>query len=88
MAIKELKRFDIKSLVKVYTFLFGAIGLILGVVYAFLGVGPDAGTGFNINILFITFIIYIVLGVFCALLTGFLYNYIAKKIGGIKIDLK
>jgi ABC-type antimicrobial peptide transport system permease subunit len=92
MTLKEVKKFDIKSLVKVQTLLMGIFGVILGIVYGFFGtINPETGLptpGFNFEIFIMTILLYTVMGIVMGFLTGLLYNFIAKKFGGIKIDLK
>jgi hypothetical protein len=99
----EIKRLDVWSCVKMAFILCGIIGLIFGIFYAMIltmvgGVLSQMGGEFQslgglftgaLGILMVFFlaIFYAVLGAVFAAILGWLYNLLAKGLGGIKFDL-
>lgn len=88
-----VKRVDVLSVAKVYTVIMAVVGLILSVLITLLGtaagliagsLGPYAGLGvLSIVFLPITFALY---GFIFGALGSILYNLVAGKIGGIKVE--
>ena len=92
---KEITKIHLKSFVKVYMFIMGIMGAILGLVSAIISVEVDPVTGlpaieigFNFLKLVLVFVMYLVLGALSGLVGGYIYNLAAKKVGGIRIELK
>lgn len=84
--MKEIKEIDILSLIKIQAVMMAVIGLIVGVIMSLVlmrTLGPAsllAIIGYPI--------IYLVVGVITSAITAFLYNVLAARIGGVKIQLK
>jgi len=93
--MKEIKRFGVLSVGKVFAFL-GLITavlqvILLGIIFsADMGIAAQYGIDASqfgvseiaMNIVVVTFV-YFILGLFSA----FVYNLIAKRFGGINVDL-
>lgn len=81
----EIKSFDIKSVVKVYGVLAAAVSLIFAIFALIAGVLANdmALVGLAIASPFI----YIILGMILSALMGLIYNLVANKFGGVKIEL-
>ncbi len=93
--MKEISRFDVLSLGKMQGFLMGLIGAIFGIIYAFffafsIGFSTKSvllGIAAFFGFLILIPVFYGVFGFLGGLLGGALYNWAAKKIGGIKIEI-
>lgn len=92
---KEITKVGILSLIKLYGAIYGALGFIIGLLFAlFAGAGamasedmlPFAGGG--IAMVIIGPIVYGILGVIAGALGGALYNLFAGWVGGVQIELK
>ncbi len=88
--MKELKKIDPMS----YAIFSGAAGVFFGFVAALFGLlfssalaGLD-GAGFGILGLIMLPLTYGIGGFIGGYIGGFFYNFIASKVGGIKIELK
>lgn len=91
----ELKYIDPASLAKVMAAIYAVIGFVYGIVASFLlpryfmadlSVGWTAGLG--IATIIFTTIMFAVIGFAAGLVGAVLYNWIAEKIGGIRIRLQ
>tara|TARA_B100002003_G_C14038821_1_gene500594 strand:+ start:314 stop:634 length:321 start_codon:yes stop_codon:yes gene_type:complete len=92
--MKELKRFDVLSVGKI----FGLFGLVVSVIqmiiFKFISMNPAAALAYGIDSSALTFNV-IILGIVTAtaiyfisgLAIAFVYNLIARHIGGIVFDL-
>ena len=91
-ALKEIKAIDIMSLAKMSAILSAIAGFIFG-IFAAAGLSmmaPTAGIpGFGFGILAIVAfpILYGIVGLICGAIVAIVYNLVAEKIGGIKIDI-
>ncbi len=96
-----LTRIGVASLGKVLAGIYGFLGLIFGVIFALaslLGAGiaseitgssePWLGVVFGIGAVIALPLFYGVLGGLMGLLVAALYNFIARRIGGIELDLR
>lgn len=83
---KEIESLDAISLGKI----FAALGLFWGILIG-LGVvtlGNTMGFGMGNAAIIIFPIVYAILGFVCGVVNGIVYNFVADKIGGIKIQFK
>ena len=91
-ALKEIKAIDIMSLAKMSAIISAIAGFIFGIFVA-AGMSmmtPTAGVpGFGFGILaVIAFpIIYGIAGLIGGAIVAIVYNLVAEKIGGVKIDI-
>ena len=97
-----LKRIGPMSLARVYTILMIIFGLLMGAFYALMGLYIQtadpvaaaelsalgfAGNMFTPWALIIMPVTYAIIGFLGALIGAGLYNVVAKRVGGIKLDL-
>src|SRR4051812_676510 len=92
----QLKSVDILSVAKIMGVIYGLIGLILVPIFLVAaiagvmgGANRAAGVGAAVGMLVLSVImpvIYGAIGFVGALIGGALYNFLAGKIGGIKIN--
>lgn len=85
----ELKRVDIVSAAKVTAVLAAIFGLIVGILFTFVGgfgAMPSLGGWWPLNLIFWP-ILYALAGVVFGALYAALYNVVARLVGGIKIEL-
>lgn len=104
MARVEFKKFDILSVGKICAAINAVIGFILGVIFAAgigaiaawttipglpiaINIGLVTG-GLAIAAIVIFPIIAAIWGFLCGSIAAFLYNIIAERIGGIKVETK
>ncbi len=83
----EIIKFDPLSMAKIEGLILLIMGTIIGVIY-FLVLFFTGNTAEAIIILISAPLTYGVLGFICVLIFAALYNWLAKKIGGIKVELK
>ena len=91
-----LKKIDALSLAKVITVIYVLLGFFMGVLYYVMGlVSPtealQASAILDIYspwMMLIMPVAYAIAGFFGSLIIAGLYNIVAKKIGGVKLDLK
>jgi hypothetical protein len=98
----ELKKISPLSLAKVQTLFMAVFGLFVGLLYAGLGkilsglpeeVQSQAGLTPEVSAIFgpwailIMPITYAIIGFITGLIGAWIYNVIAKQIGGIKVEL-
>ena len=102
--IYEIKRIDVWSCVKIAFILFGILGLIFGIFYALmlsamLGFFSQMGREFQslggmftgalgIFMIFFLAIFYAVMGAVVTAILGWLYNLLAKGLGGVRFHLE
>jgi len=96
----ELKSIDVMSLAKMMGMFGVVIGFILGLFLAigFSVVGPLMGSlsgmdismfsGLGIGIIIVLPVIYGILMFIQGLLIAIIYNFLASKIGGVKLDIE
>ncbi|OCL26368.1 hypothetical protein U472_10205 [Orenia metallireducens] len=82
----EVKRLDIKSIIKVYGIIAAAISLIFGLFTLLAGLLANDVALVGLGV--VSPIIYIVFGVIFSAIVGWLYNFIAVKFGGVKVELE
>jgi hypothetical protein len=97
-----VRRVGVVSLAKVLGVLYGAIGLILGLIFSLLSVmglafgaafnesgGPEAviGAFFGIGAIILLPLFYGGIGFISGLLTAALYNLTARLVGGLEIEV-
>lgn len=92
--MKEIKEIGIMSLAKMQALLMGIIGVLAGIIYLLIGVIMAAVSG-EPMMAFIFLMIgifmpvgYAAMGFLMGALMSWIYNILAKKIGGIQIELK
>lgn len=88
-----LKRIGVLSLAKVETVLMAFVGLIFGIYYATImaSSGELAGLSGGLRFLIIIIIspiIYAIVGFIAGAVGAFLYNLVARWLGGIEIDFE
>lgn len=95
----ELKRIGPLSLARISTWIYGCMGLIVGIIFALVGmIGSALGFAqgepgstwplfFGAGAIIFMPIFYGLLGFIGGLLTGVLYNFAARMGGGIEIEL-
>ncbi|MGB2768212.1 MAG: DUF3566 domain-containing protein [Candidatus Zixiibacteriota bacterium] len=99
----EIKKIDVWSVVKIAFILCGIFGLLAGILYAFLltmvgGLLGQIGGEFGamrsltgavsfIMIFFLAFF-YAVVGAVAAAIFGWIYNLLARGLGGIRLHLE
>lgn len=93
----EIKSIDAMSLGKVYAIIGGIIGVILGVFIFLAALAsavalPGATAALSIGVALVVTItvilFYALISFIGGLLVAVLYNYTAKKVGGVKIKYK
>lgn len=97
----ELKRIDPLSAAKVTGILYAAMGFLLGGIFSLIavlgGALGDGGSGtfgalegaiFGVGAIIFLPIFYGGLGAVFSALGAFLYNFVARSVGGIKVDLE
>ncbi len=88
-----IKRIDPMSLAKIYAVIMAVFGFVMGVVFfiSMAFVGPSlstpvyfAGAGIFMIVFFPIF--YGILGFIAGAIGAVLYNFVASKIGGVKVE--
>jgi len=83
----ELKKIDIWSFAKIIAFIMLITGLLLGVLNAITFWISGIGTTEVILVSLIASpLLYTVLGVAMGIISAFAYNWLAKRIGGVKLE--
>ena len=85
--MKEIKRIDPKSAVKVQAIISAVLGILFGWLYG-LELLIESQWQWWALIWLGSILGYVIFGALITLLCVMLYNQIAKKIGGIKIDIR
>lgn len=93
--MQVVKRIGVGSAARVYGLTLGLLGIFIGIIYALMfsfvgGLGdglpfPAAGLGFAMLIIIPIF--YGIAGFVVGALGAFVYNFVAKKFGGLEIEL-
>jgi predicted membrane protein len=99
----EIKKIEVWSCVKIAFVLFGVIGLLFGIFYAMIltmvgGILSQMGSEFEslgglftgalgIFMVFFLAILYAVMGAVVTAILTWIYNLLAKGLGGIKLHL-
>lgn len=93
----EISKIDPISLGKISAIMYAVIGIVMLLVYApfmLILAGLQGGTSIVVTIVggivfgIFGIVFYAGLGFVFGMLSGYLYNYAASKMGGIGIDLK
>ena len=91
----EIKRIGVLSMAKIQALVMGVMGILLGLIYAIMGIfyGVTNNSfliGFGLGVLAIILVplMYGGFGFVCGAFGAFVYNLIAKWVGGIDIELK
>jgi hypothetical protein len=90
--MQVVKRIGVGSAAKVYGLTLGLLGIFVGIIYALVfsimpGFSDVPGGGFGIMMLIIIPVFYGVAGFVIGALGAFVYNFVARKIGGLEIEL-
>ena len=85
--MKEIKRIDGKSVAKVQAVFMGVMATILA-VFAGLGLIIAGDLVAGLVTLVVLPIAYIVMGYVFGFALAFVYNLVAKKVGGVKIEIR
>lgn len=89
--MQKVKKIGVLSLAKILGFLYAIIGLILGVLFAVLSLfgfnADETGLFFGAASIIIFPILYGIMGFIGGLITGFFYNLVASKIGGLEVEI-
>ena len=93
----ELKRIDVASCAKVAGILYALMGLLFGALFSIVSLmgaafaggteGGLAGLFFGIGAIIVLPLFYGALGAVFAALGAALYNVVAGRVGGIRLDL-
>ncbi len=90
--MKKITRIAPESLSKVFGILYSILGLIGGAIISFISVvaalSGELNGWFGIAAIAFLPILYGVMGLVFGYVTAFLYNYAAKKVGGIELDIE
>jgi len=90
--MKKITRINPKSLAKVFGALYAIMGFIGGLIFALIGIVTAAsgqmGGLFGLVSLLLLPLLYGMMGLVFGYITALLYNLIAKKIGGVEIELE
>jgi hypothetical protein len=90
--MKSIKRIDPKSVARVLGALYALVGLIGGLIVSVSALvaaasGTKAGI-FGLAAIIVLPIIYGVVGLVFGYLLAYLYNLIAKKVGGVEFEVE
>jgi hypothetical protein len=91
--MKKITKIGAKSFARVLGFLYGLLGLVGGVVVFLISLfslitGHTSGIVVGIIFLILIPIAYGLMGFVLGYLTALLYNYVAKKTGGIEFEVE
>jgi hypothetical protein len=91
--MKKIKRIAPKSFAKVLGTLYAAVGLIGGAIFSLVSItgalsGQGNGFFFGVGAIVILPILYGAMGFIGGYISALLYNFVAKKVGGIEIELE
>ncbi len=81
-----LKRIGVLSFAKIYGAIGAIIGFILGLVVSLVGVAAGSFGAFGVFSIVILPIIYGLLMFIMGAVSAFLYNVIAKRVGGVELE--
>lgn len=90
-----LKRLGVLSVAKLQALTMAVFGLLIGLIYAFIGIiasaiggGAEAALGIGLSLLAIIFvpIIYGIFGFIVGAIGAFVYNLFAGWVGGIEME--
>ncbi|MEM7813593.1 MAG: hypothetical protein QW548_01695 [Candidatus Aenigmatarchaeota archaeon] len=88
MAVQEWKKFDVVRMATVSAAVSAVMGLILGIAVAVLGTALLPGmVGFGILSIVAFPIMYGIAGLVFGALGALIYNFVAEKIGGIRVTV-
>ena len=93
--MQELKKVDVLSVALIVGCLYAILGFFIGIIFALIGaafmglaeVPRGFGLFFGVAAIIFMPILYGVLGFIFGAIFAFLYNVLAGRIGGIKIEL-
>ncbi|MCX6814091.1 MAG: hypothetical protein NTY20_00340 [Candidatus Aenigmarchaeota archaeon] len=90
--MKELKSIEPMSLGRMLAVIYAVIGFIAGLISAaftpFMAmVNPVGAAAFGLLAIIIFPILFAVIGFVMGIIVAFVYNVVAKRYGGIKLDL-
>jgi len=95
--MKELKKIDIISLAKFEALFMAILSFVSAIIYTMIGNNMSSQmseyniytTGYmGVISIIVSPIVYGILGFIFGMLLAIIYNILAKKIGGIKIEIK
>ena len=98
----KVEKLGVLSFAKVYAFLMGLLGLVIGLMISFVtliigsvsnfngtsGLGMGLLTGFGLLSIIILPILYAAFGFVTGALSALLYNFVARFTGGFEVELK
>ena len=90
--MQVIKRIGVGSAARVYGLTLGFLGIFVGIIYALVftampGFSDVPGGGFGIMMLIVIPILYGVIGFVIGAFGAAIYNFVAKKFGGLEIEL-
>ena len=89
--MREIKKIDVWSLAKIEAIIGVILGLIIGILTFILPPLPGQEQtlkSLGVYAIFLAPIIYAIIGFVSGVVIAFLYNIVAKWVGGIKIKLE
>jgi len=91
MAVQEIKKFSVLSLLKSLPIVFGVLGIVIGIFTFFLfptEIARNLSIGARLLSWLIFVVLYTAIMVAGIVLVAWLYNVVVAKIGGITIELE
>lgn len=88
--MKTIKKIDSKSVANICGLAYAVVGLVFGLVVLIISLvtGPDGVDFFGIVMPIVLGLFYGLIGWVGGFVCAFVYNLIAKKIGGIKVEIE
>lgn len=95
MKQKEITYIQPKSAGKILGVLYAIFGLVFGLFFTLISIFTSSASGnsaegiiFGFGSVIVLPILYGVMGFLAGVLGAIIYNFIAKKVGGLKLDLQ
>jgi hypothetical protein len=86
----KIKRIEPKSLAKVLGFLYAIFGFIAGIIISILALSARGENGgspiFGVGAIIFVPLFYSIAGFIGGYITAWIYNFVAKRVGGIEIE--
>jgi hypothetical protein len=87
--MKKIKRISPKSLAKISGLIYGFLGLLAGAVVLLISIfSGEKGVLLALLAFIVVPILYGAIGFLMGYLIAFIYNFAAKKMGGIEVEVE